>query len=162
MAARKTATEVALTLLGRRDFSVSEMRQKLALRGYAFDEIDHAITRVEEMGYLSDGRFAKSFVSDRARFRGWGPRRLKHELQKKQVAEGDIEAAISHWQDEGEHGEGTDWAEQAAALLARRYGMWEGVLPQEEKAKRINFLLRRGYSMDMATRALDLTRENGA
>lgn len=161
MPARKTATEVALTLLGRRDFSVSEMRQKLALRGYAHDEIDHALSRVDEMGYLNDGRYAQRFVSDRSRFRGWGPRRLKHELQKRQITETDISAALQHWQEEGEHGEGTDWAEQAAALLNRRFGAWEN-LPPEEKARRINFLLRRGYNTEIATRALDLTRTDGA
>lgn len=161
MAAAKTATEVALTLLGRRDFSVLEMRQKLALRGFEPGQIEHALQRVEEMGYLNDGRYAKNFVSDRSRFRGWGPRRLKHELQKRQVAETDIETALRHWQDEGENGEGTDWTEQAAALLARRYGLWESLTP-EEKAKRVNFLLRRGYTTDVATRALDRTRVGSA
>ncbi len=68
-----------MDLLSRREHSCTELRRKLALREFAEDEIDQAVTALAAEGLASDERFAESFVTARVR-RGQGPRRIQLEL----------------------------------------------------------------------------------
>lgn len=155
-AANRSALDVALTMLGRRDFSVSEIVEKLKNRNYSQDEITRTVEKLLSYNYLNDERYANQFVSARCRLRGWGPKRVALDLKKRGVSEDLIAQAIRLWQNEGDDGKGVDWAEQAAGLLERKFGYWQQLEPKE-KNRRLNFLLRRGYGMGVCLRALELT-----
>ena len=58
----KTCLEYALSLLSRRPYSVAKLRQKLAVR-YNHDDVDQAIVRVSECGYLCDEKLANDYVN---------------------------------------------------------------------------------------------------
>lgn len=55
----QTALEWALTLLGRKDFSVRELRTALEKRGFAEEEITEALKRIRNWGYLDDRDFTR-------------------------------------------------------------------------------------------------------
>ena len=55
----RSALSYALTLLGRRDYSVWELVRKLEGKGYQRDEIDEAVTRLKEWNYLDDERYLR-------------------------------------------------------------------------------------------------------
>jgi len=53
-----------------RAHSRAELRQKLARRGYEEPEVETAMARLTDMGYLDDAAFARSLVRSRSATRG--------------------------------------------------------------------------------------------
>lgn len=77
------AVDAGLKLLGRRAHSRFELRRKLARRGYDSAEVDAALARLIELGYLDDRSFAAAHV--RRRSAGLGPLALSVELAARGV-----------------------------------------------------------------------------
>lgn len=81
----ESAYQRALNLLARRDHFASELKEKLGRKGYSDDEADEAVDRCVELGLIDDRKLALRFAELRSADRGWGPRRLMAELQKRGV-----------------------------------------------------------------------------
>jgi len=126
----------ALGLLARREHSVRELKQKLAVRGHAAAEAGAAIDRLTQQSYQSDERFAASLARKRAA-QGYGPQRIHAELKSHGLADPAIRAALTSLD--------IDWAVSAAAQLRRHAGS----RAPADRGKRAQFLLRRGF--DAAT-----------
>ncbi|HWU76704.1 MAG TPA: regulatory protein RecX [Rhodanobacter sp.] len=136
---KRTAYDKALGLLARREHSRKELKTKLRMGGYEGGEADAAIDRLEQQHYQDDDRFAEVLLRSRIA-QGYGPMRLRVELKSHGVAD----ARIRELLDEAE----VDWRASAAAQLRRRYGS-AGSADHAERARRAQFLLRRGF--DAAT-----------
>ena len=76
----------AARLLGRRRYSVAEMRAKLAGPDSTGEEIDQVIDYLLERGYLNDLEYARAFVSDRTRMGGKGSLLIRRELTARGIA----------------------------------------------------------------------------
>jgi len=131
-----TAYGAALGMLARRERSRRELRQRLGRKGFEGDEAESALDRLADQHYQDDERFAGMLARSRAG-QGYGPVRIRMELK----THGLDDAAIRQCLDELEQ----DWRASAAAQLRKRYG---GKAPADhaERAKRAQFLLRRGFS----------------
>ena len=68
----------ALTLLSRRELSARQLRDRLARRKYAADEIDTVITRLTQDGTLDDRRVALASAHMAAIVKRRGRRRILH------------------------------------------------------------------------------------
>ena len=156
---QKGCYEIALVLLGRRDFSCAELNRKLQDKGFTAQEAAAAIARLLDLGYLDDARYAQAVVRTRAKLSGWGKVRIRQDLIKRMLPKPLIEEALADWEDAGEKGDEPDWATKAAELLERKFGRWHGRLEEKDYAKRLGFLMRRGFAIDQARRALDLTKD---
>lgn len=132
---KPSAYNKALGLLARREHSRRELRQKLGRSGYAGEEAGEALDRLGEQHYQDDERFAEVLIRSRSA-QGYGPMRLRAELK----SHGLSDARIRHLLDTAE----IDWAASAAAQLRRRYG-GAGTPDPAERARRAQFLLRRGF-----------------
>jgi regulatory protein len=132
---KASAYNKALGLLARREHSRRELRQKLARSGYARDEAGEALDRLGEQHYQDDGRFAETLIRHRSS-QGYGPMRLRAELK----SHGLSDARIRDLLDAAD----IDWTEYAAGQLRRRYGA-AGTTDAAERARRAQFLLRRGF-----------------
>ena len=155
MKQKRSAVEAAMLMLGRRDYSEQEMQQKLTLKGYEDAEIQSTLARLKDLEYLDDAKYARHFVSDKARLAGWGVLRIRQSLKQKGVAEKAVDAALAKFEEKIQKKDEPTWTERATDLLGRRYGLTEGVLPPNEYRKRISFLLRRGFDFDQAKQALN-------
>lgn len=140
----------ALAALNRREHSRIELARKLAQKrgpdGEAYSEavIEAVLDRLVERGWLSDDRYAGALSRSRVS-RGQGPRRIQLELQRQGVADGIADQALADLD--------VDWPAQARELIIRRFGEQDlRRTPQERKA--LSFLLRRGFDLDIARRAL--------
>jgi regulatory protein len=132
---KPSAYNKALGLLARREHSRRELRLKLKQGGYEGEEAGEALDRLGEQHYQDDDRFAEMLVRSRVA-QGYGPMRLRAELKSHGLSEARIRAVL----DEAE----VDWAAMALAQLRRRFGA--GSAPdRDEKARRAQFLLRRGF-----------------
>ena len=63
--ADQRAEHQALKLIARSIHSRSDLRLKLAKRGYEEPSINHALDRLEELGYLDDAEFARRWILSR-------------------------------------------------------------------------------------------------
>lgn len=132
---RRSAYDKALAMLARREHSCRELRTRLARSSYPADEIETALASLIEANYQSDERFAEMLVRSRIR-QGYGPARLRAELRTHELPDGWSDKLIAQAE--------ADWAAQARGQLQRRYG---DTAPRDyrERAKRMQFLVRRGF-----------------
>lgn len=134
----------AVKLLARREHTQSELRRKLAQRGYPEALIEAAITDLRQARLQSDTRFAEQFVSEKAAH-GNGPVKIRASLRERGLPEVEIEAAFAAAE--------ADWIALAAAAREKRFGP---ALPGdfEERARQARFLQQRGFAMEQIRAAL--------
>ncbi len=75
----------ALRLLGRREHSGKELRDKLKLRGYSPENINSVTENLIELNLLSDERFTEVYVRSRIKYKKKSPRAIYYDLLKKGV-----------------------------------------------------------------------------
>jgi len=138
----RTPLAFALNLLSRRDHSEAELRRKLAPKGFSAEEMDTAMGRLRDAGYLNDKRFARSFAESSIRNgRGYGFR-LRLELSRRGIQEEIIEETLASL--------GAEYEEIAtlSELMARKF---EGFDPHQADARQkrrvISYFQRRGFSL---------------
>ncbi len=143
-------------MLARRDHFREELRRKLLEKELDSVEVSAALEWCDARGYLDDERLARRFAARRAEDRGWGPRRIVFELERRGVdrslAESAVGAAVE--------------TERALSTALRRAevrapaGWWR--LPAR-RARMVSSLLARGFDASDAIRAvgeLARAREN--
>jgi regulatory protein len=138
----------ALGLLARREHSARELKSKLARKGLDADESAAALAQLQSKDYQNDSRFGEMLVRSRIA-QGYGPRWILAELKTHGIAEAGARVLI----DAAE----PDWPALIRHLIRRRYGA-KPAANLAERAKRANFLLRRGF--DAAT-VQSITRAEG-
>ena len=139
------ARRKSLDLLARREHSRAELRGKLLARGFAEDVVTRVLDDLDERDWLSDRRFAERYVEAR-RGRGFGPLLIRAELERRGVA-GDV---CSRCLDEKD----PEWRDVALRALRRRFGESASPAPGD-RAKRVRFLLRRGFCPDQVRNVID-------
>lgn len=134
----------ALNLLARREHSAYELRLKLWRREFDDALIEAAIKALLDDNRLSDARFAETYAEARAR-RGFGPVRIRGELQQRGVADSLAEDALDRVD--------ADWEASAAEQRVRRFG---GAPPEteRERQRQYRYLTQRGFTSDQARAAL--------
>lgn len=120
-----------------RAHSRAEMQRKLGLRGYLSDEIEAALVRLEELGYLNDLAFAEGLVRHRSTSRG--PRALSAELAQRGVGRAQADQALANYNDALQ-------LTSAMRIIERTYGRRE-IAGYREMLDRVGSkLLRLGFS----------------
>lgn len=132
-----SALDSGLRLLARRPHSRLELRQKLARRGYEPDEVEVALGRLAELGYVDDAAFARGLVRRRSGVRG--PRALAGELSARGIDRAGIAEALEGVDPEAELAAATRLAERLYA--ERRLPGYKEVLDHVGSK-----LMRRGFS----------------
>ena len=141
----KTAYAAAIKLLALREHSTQQIRRKLEQRGYPAIEIDDAIAQLLKDNYLSDTRFAESYLRSR-KLKGYGPVRIRLELQERGVGSTIIDEVLEA--DEG------GWFELMRSAYERKYGD-EPPQDYNDKAKRCRYLQNRGFAASQITKLVD-------
>jgi regulatory protein len=73
-------------ILTSRAQTISELRQKLTRRAADRNDVDEALRRLKDNGYLNDQRFAESFANWRRDSEGLGKTRVVRDLLARRVA----------------------------------------------------------------------------
>ena len=152
--AYQAAHERALRFLEPRPRSSAEVKQQLRKKQVASDVIDQVIARLTEAGLIDDAAFAQYWVENRETFRPRAGRALCFELKRKGLSDAAIQEAI-----------GTlDESESAYRAGAPRAARWQNLERRAFMEKLGAFLIRRGFSYevakDAAKRLWDETRQD--
>lgn len=138
---------LALTWLGRQEYSVAKFTKKLQQHQASDEQIAQIIDEFCQHNWLSEARYCQGFV--RARIsKGQGKLRILNDGRGHQLASGDLEAAIAEQQ--------VDWFELALETYQRRYGQ-KPITDIKEKAKRLRFMQYRGFTMEQIDYAISET-----
>ena len=125
----------ALRLLARREHSRQELERKLSAHAGSSEALKTLVSDLKAKNQLSEARFAE----ERARWlaRKYGAAKIRQDLKAKGVPE-ELIARFASPQDE---------LQKAREILERKYRA--PATTREEKAKRIRFLMSRGFSSDV-------------
>jgi regulatory protein len=126
--------ERALRLLARREHSRFELARKLEQAGFESRDIAALLDEFENKNWLSDRRFAESWVADhRAKA---GSVKLAYDLRQRGVNNGVIEVVL------GEHRDSEP--QRAREVWQKKFGSVP--IDAAEKAKQMRFLHGRGFT----------------
>ena len=137
----------ALGLLKIRPRSIKELEAKLKDKEFAASEIAEAVEYCRQSRLLDDRAFTVAWVQYRLA-RPFGFQRIIRELKEKGVEESIIAEAV------GRAKEGFCEQEAACALARRRAGRLSGIDPVKRKKRVLDFLIRRGFPMEAAYKAI--------
>ncbi|HZO96574.1 MAG TPA: RecX family transcriptional regulator [Gaiellaceae bacterium] len=115
----RSALEVAVEALARRDRSAAELAAYLARRGARPEDAAAALDRLAEAGYLDDARFAASRAEALAR-RGYGDEAIRADLERRSLDRELVEEALAGLEPEAERALALAGRLGAGAATARR------------------------------------------
>ncbi|HEX9277056.1 MAG TPA: regulatory protein RecX [Casimicrobiaceae bacterium] len=125
----------AVRLLARREYSRSELEQRLIAKGGPRSEISVVLDELIAQGYLSDARYARAMATQKAG--GYSRRSIAEALKAKGIARIDIEQALAEADADDE--------KALRALWQRRFG--RPPADEREKARQVRFLQARGFAL---------------
>jgi regulatory protein len=137
--ASKQIRKECLRLLTKRDHSQKEIQQKLVSKGYDRQQV---LTVIEELGQQSwqdDSRYAESYSRMRSN-KGFGPVRIAYELKQQGIDPVTIDKILKSTTE--------NWKNLLQQVYGKKYPD-VGAIDNSEKAKRIRFLMQRGFPSTM-------------
>ena len=129
-----------LKLLGRRELSVQQVRERLLDRDYSRDDVQAAIDQLLETGALDDGRVARAHARTAAGVKGRGRLRVMRELLAMGIANDVATAAVADV-----FGELDERSLIARALQKKLRGR-PRVIDPGEHARLYQYLMRQGFT----------------
>lgn len=130
-----------LCLLTRREHSRKEIQNKLVVKGYDRNQVVAVIDELGQQNWQDDIRYAESYARARSQ-KGFGPVRIAYELQQQGIAPNAVAKILSAITD--------SWINVLEQVYSKKYPD-QSVIDNSEKAKRMRFLLQRGFSSAMIT-----------
>ncbi|MDN7123867.1 regulatory protein RecX [Pseudidiomarina terrestris] len=142
---QQQADETVVRLLGRREHSAHELRQKLRQRGYADSIIKQSLATAQEHGWQSDERYAEIWLRQMlSSGNGW------MKIKAAAGAKGITEELLQRLTDEA----APDWTELCYERLNRKFGE-QPPETRQQRDKIMRHLQSRGFRFDEIKAALE-------
>jgi regulatory protein len=143
-----------LKMLARRELSEAQIRQRLARKQHAADEIDAAVARLVSERAIDDARVADAIARTETSIRRRGKLRVRMQIERAGIAK----AVARHAVDEV-FGALDDDALLEASLNKRLHGR-TAVADDRELQRLYRYLVAQGFESDRALRRLHQLRRN--
>ena len=147
-----TAYIDGLKMLGRRELSEKQIRQRLARKEYGPDEIDEAVARLRTERAIDDQRVADAIVRTETGIRKRGKLRVRLQLERAGIAKDTAKQAIDSVFDAID-----DDALLASSLQKRLRGR-ETIADDREFQRLFRYLAGQGFESDRVMKALKAYR----
>lgn len=134
-----------MALLGRRDYTAAELRQRLIDKEHPRDDVDAVIAALIEDRTINDRRAAVSHVRVASQVKGRGRLRIRQELAARGIDRRLADELIAELPQEDE-------AAAIAKFLARK--RFPAKPTNEERQKIYQQLLRKGFTGEAISKAL--------
>ena len=145
---RTRARETALRLLAVRARSEGELVDRLKRKGFTEELTAVVVSGLAEVGLVDDAAFARAWADERMRLRPIGPRRLTSELLSKRIGKELVALVVD--ETFREHSE----LELARRAVEKKVRVSGGADAAKRRARLHSFLLRRGFSYEVAATIL--------
>jgi regulatory protein len=137
-----------LKMLGRRELSEKQIRQRLARKEYEPDEIDEAVARLREERAINDQRVAEAIARMETGIRKRGKVRVRLQLERAGIAKDVAKQAIDNVFENVD-----DDALIEGALRKRLHGR-ESIADDREFNRLFRYLLGQGFESDRVMKTL--------
>ena len=135
-------------MLGRRELSEAQVRQRLARRGHEPDSVDAAVARLRQERAIDDTRVAEAIVRTQSSIRGRGKLRVLREVESAGIASAIARRAVDDVFD------GLDTDALLEASLAKRLDEREPIADDAEFRRLYRYLIGQGFEADRIIAAL--------
>ena len=147
----RTAYVDALHLLGRRELSVKQLRERLVDRDHSREDVDRAVALLLENRALDDARVAAAHVRTALKVKGRGRLRIRRELQAMGIDQDVAGAALAE-----AFGDVDERSLVTSALQKKLRG--KKISSPAEYARVFQHLIRQGFSPSTVTAVLRASR----
>ena len=138
-----------LRLLTGRDYTAARIRQKLAAREVAEQDIETAILRLQREGWLDDRRYAERFAESSLSSGRYYGSRLRLEMRRRGFTPDVVDEVLAPLL--ACHDEGSE----VRSAVERRYpGFSFSTASDRDKRRAVGFLQRRGFRFQVIMTAL--------
>ena len=144
-----------LKLLGRRELSEQQIRQRLARKQHSPEDIDDAVARLREERAINDQRVAEAIARMETGIRKRGRIRVRLQIERAGIAKDTAKAAIDEV-----FGAIDDEALLESSLRKRLRGR-ETIADDREFARLFRYLIGQGFESDRVAKALKAYRIKG-
>ena len=144
-----------LKMLGRRELSEKQVRQRLARKEYEQDDIDEAVARLREERAIDDRRVAEAIARTETGIRKRGKVRVRMQLERAGIAKDTARAALDSVFD------AIDDAALLESSLRKRLRGRETIADEREFARLFRYLIGQGFESDRVMKALKAYRITG-
>ena len=143
---QKTLLMRGIDYLSRRDHSAYELRAKLAPYAESEDELELTIERLQKENWQNDERFMRNFTQ--AKQGRWGSTKLLHELQRHQLDSESLDEVREQLRE-------TEY-DRALEVYQRKFRTSLSAADdyQREYAKRVRFMMSRGFNAEVVRKVL--------
>jgi len=141
-----------LKMLGRRELSEQQVRQRLARKGHEADAIDEAISRLREERAIDDERVAEAIARTETAVRRRGKLRVRMQIERAGIAKEIARRAVDEVFDPID-----DDAYIEASLMKRLRG-GATIADDREFQRLFRYLVGQGFESDRIIRALTARR----
>lgn len=146
---REKTRRIALDLLGIRDRSVREMRERLVKRDCASQDIDIVVADLEDLGLLDDHKFVRRWIEARRERRPEGVPKVMRDLLRRGLDKVVIEEVIAELEDD------LGSRDEALELLRRNRARYTGMESIKAQRRMYGLLARRGFDPDTTRHAVE-------
>lgn len=144
-----------LKMLGRRELSERQVRQRLARKQYSQDDIDEAVARLRAERAINDQRVAEAIARMETGIRKRGKVRVRIQLERAGIAKETARTAI-----DDVFGAIDDDALLQSSLQKRLRGR-DTIADDREFARLFRYLIGQGFESDRVMKALKAYRIKG-
>jgi regulatory protein len=148
----ESARVAALRMLARRELSESQVRQRLARRGYEESEIETAVERLKGDRAIDDARVAGAIARTEVAVKRRGKRRVVQQIQQAGISRADARQAVTETFEE------IDEEALLAVALDRRLKSDRTIADDREFQRLFRYLVGQGFDADDVLRALTARR----
>jgi len=142
---QKEIRENCINLLTRREHSLLELQNKLALKGFNRLEVGTVVGVLAEQGWQSNQRFAESYARHRIK-KGFGPIKIAYELKQKGVENLNLDEVVLEVTG--------DWDTLLEQVYLKKYSE-QVELTKQQWFSQTRFLQQRGFNGEMIKNLFD-------
>lgn len=139
---REQALEKMQRFCAYQDRCHQEVRSKLLKLGIYGDDLEEVMVELIREDFLNEERFARSYARGRFRFKQWGRKRIRIELERRQISAYCIRKAM-------EEIDPNAYSQTLKELLTRRAESLGALGDFEQKHKLAAYALRRGFEPEL-------------
>ena len=137
-----------LKMLGRRELSEAQIRQRLARKEHSQEDIDEAVARLRDERAIDDVRVAEAIARTETSLRKRGKVRVRMQIERAGIAKAIARKAVE------EVFGGIDDEAQIEAALRKRLRRRETIADDREFQRLYRFLVGQGFESDRALATL--------